>query len=103
MRPFAIALISAVMLLRAAGSEWQQGAGFRYRELSLPGPGKTGFMKPGNTGIQFTNRLADNRSISNRNLLSGSGVAAGDVDGDGLCDLYFCGLDSENSLFRNLG
>jgi len=29
-------------------------------------------------------------------------VAAGDVDGDGWCDLYFCGWRS-NALYRNLG
>src|SRR5260370_15021280 len=36
-------------------------------------------------------------------LLNGWGVAAGDVDGDGLCDLYFCGLDGPNALYRKLG
>src|SRR3954452_20450094 len=67
--------------------------------------GKTGFCRlpPENTGIAFTNFVGDIRSITNRNLLSGSGVAAGDVDGDGLCDLYFCGLDGDNVLYRNLG
>ncbi|MGZ8901309.1 MAG: VCBS repeat-containing protein, partial [Limisphaerales bacterium] len=35
--------------------------------------------------------------------MNGSGVAAGDIDGDGLTDLYFCGLDSANALYRNLG
>jgi hypothetical protein len=30
-------------------------------------------------------------------------VAAGDVDGDGLVDLYFCALDNGNALYRNLG
>src|SRR5204863_7934688 len=30
-------------------------------------------------------------------------VAAGDVDGDGLVDLYFCGLDNNNVLYRNRG
>ena len=60
--------------------------------------------QPGSaTGIQFTNQLAEVRSIANRNLLSGSGVAAGDVDGDGWCDLYFCSLDGDNALYRNLG
>ncbi|MFN0066934.1 MAG: FG-GAP-like repeat-containing protein [Limisphaerales bacterium] len=39
----------------------------------------------------------------NQILLNGSGVAAGDVDGDGWCDLYFCGLDGPNALYRNLG
>lgn len=32
-----------------------------------------------------------------------SGLAAGDVDGDGLCDLYFCSVDGTNVLYRNLG
>ena len=30
-------------------------------------------------------------------------MAAGDVDGDGWVDLYFCGLDGPNKLYRNLG
>ena len=34
---------------------------------------------------------------------NGSGAAAGDIDGDGLCDLYFCGMDNPNALYRNLG
>ncbi|MEW6301919.1 MAG: VCBS repeat-containing protein [Verrucomicrobiota bacterium] len=32
-----------------------------------------------------------------------SGLAAGDVDGDGLCDLFLCGMDGPNVLYRNLG
>jgi len=55
------------------------------------------------TGIDFTNRLAELHSLTNHILLNGSGVAAGDVDGDGLCDLYFCSLDGPNVLYRNLG
>src|SRR5262249_43413402 len=39
----------------------------------------------------------------NQNLLNGAGVAAGDFDGDGWCDLYFCGLGGRNALYRNLG
>jgi hypothetical protein len=75
------------------------------RALPVPTVGKTGFEKlsPAQTGINFTNFLSDPRSVANRNLLSGSGVACGDIDGDGLCDLYFCGLDADNKLFRNLG
>jgi hypothetical protein len=55
------------------------------------------------TGITFTNLLGDERSLTNQVFLNGSGVAAGDVDGDGLWDLYFAGLDSPNALYRNLG
>ena len=30
-------------------------------------------------------------------------MAAGDVDGDGWCDLFFCGLGGGSRLYRNLG
>jgi len=60
-------------------------------------------LPPAETGILFTNLIADIRAITNRNLLSGSGVALADVDGDQRCDIYFCGLDNDNALYRNLG
>ncbi|HTG45506.1 MAG TPA: VCBS repeat-containing protein, partial [Verrucomicrobiae bacterium] len=40
---------------------------------------------------------------ANQILLNGSGVAAGDVDGDGLTDLFFSALESGSKLYRNLG
>src|SRR5947207_11963353 len=84
---------------------WQSGTGFRYAELAVPASGKPGFVQlpPATTGILFTNRLAVERYVTNQIYLNGSGVAAGDVDGDGLVDLYFCGLDNNNVLYRNLG
>lgn len=77
----------------------------RIQPLAVPVNGKTGFTRQGaeQTGILFTNWLSDSRAATNRNLLSGSGVAAGDVDGDGRVDLYFCALDNGNALYRNLG
>ena len=75
------------------------------REIPLPQPkvGGVGFARLSGdvTGIQFANQIAELRAITNRNLLSGSGVALGDVDGDGWCDIYFCGLDNDNVLYRN--
>ena len=35
--------------------------------------------------------------------LGNPGLAAGDVDGDGLCDLFVCGSGAPNVLYRNLG
>lgn len=35
--------------------------------------------------------------------MNGSGVAAGDIDGDGRSDLYFCAIEGTNRLYRNLG
>ena len=55
------------------------------------------------TGMEFTNVLTVERGLTNQIYLSGCGVAAGDVDGDGNCDLFFCGIDSPCRLYRNLG
>jgi hypothetical protein len=60
-------------------------------------------LAPDNTGLVFTNFLSDEGGEKNTVLYGGAGVAAGDVDGDGWCDLYLCSLESSNALFRNLG
>ena len=66
---------------------------------------KAGFrlMDPMKTGVVFTNLLATERHMTNQMLLNGSGVCAGDVDRDGLVDLYFTSLDGPNRLYRNRG
>lgn len=96
-----LSLVSA----RGESLNWETGPGFRRAKVDPPPAGQTGFRKleANQLGIRFTNRISQPRSLLNRNLLNGSGVAAGDVDGDGWCDLYFCGLDSDNGLYRNLG
>jgi hypothetical protein len=89
----------------AAPLEWQSGPGYRFARIVPPADGKAGFelLSPSATGIAFTNLVADERSALNRNLINGAGVAAGDIDEDGWVDVYFCGVDSGNKLFRNLG
>ena len=109
--PASVRLIAALLLLLtsptlfSAELTWTAAPGFRSAELTVPASGKAGFtlMAPGVTGISFSNVLAQERSLTNQILLNGSGVAAGDVDGDGWCDLYFCRLDGPNALYRNLG
>ncbi len=76
--------------------------------LSPPGavPGRTaGFTRidPGSVGIDFVNHLPEERAARFQNLLNGCGVAAGDVNGDGLPDLYFCHRAGTNALYLNLG
>src|SRR2546429_269627 len=93
-------------LAESSGLNWQTGPGYRWSELPVPQIGKTGltFLLPETTGITFTNFITDERSVTNQNLLNGSGVALGDADGDGRCDVYLCRLDGNNNkLFRNLG
>lgn len=54
-------------------------------------------------GIDFVNQLDEWNGAANRVLFNGSGVAIGDLNNDGLPDLFFCGLDSPNQLYRNEG
>ena len=109
MRPdrlrFCIALLFGISHLATAAELFDQHPGYRSRPLQISASGKTGFtvISPVTSGITFSNQLSETRSIRNRNLVSGSGLAAGDVDGDGRVDLYFCNLDGANVLYRNLG
>jgi hypothetical protein len=95
------------MLSAAAvfGQSWQEGSGFRFRPLTVSAGGKSGFtlLSPQVTGIRFTNALPEWRSLTNTILPNGSGVTAGDIDGDGRCDLFFSGLGGGSRLYRNLG
>ena len=90
----------------AAGLEWRNGEGLRFAPLSVPAGGRPGFTLLSNEalGIRFTNILTLAQAVENNNYLNGSGCAAGDVDGDGLPDLYFCTVGGGgNRLYRNLG
>jgi hypothetical protein len=84
---------------------WTSVPGGRFLPLN-PAPGtQNGFtrMPSESTGIRFTNQLATSRYLTNQNLLNGSGVALGDIDGDGLAEIFLCGLDSSSTLYHNLG
>jgi len=56
--------------------------------------------------VHFANTLPQDSAVNIVNYLyyyNGGGVAAGDVDGDGLVDLYFTSNLGRNRLYRNLG
>src|SRR5213596_1101529 len=58
------------------------------------------------TGITFANTVPEDSAVNIVNYLyyyNGGGVAAGDIDGDGLVDLYFTSNLGANRLYRNLG
>ena len=63
-------------------------------------------LSPNSTGINFVNRLPEKPDFNVINYLyyyNGGGVAVGDVDGDGLQDLYFTANLGPNKLYRNKG
>ena len=88
-----------------SADDWQTGPHCRSRPLPVPKIGRTGFtlLPQDSTGIYFTNTLGEWEAEANRVLPNGSGTAAGDFDGDGLPDLFICGLQGRNVLYRNLG
>ena len=102
---FLWAFLFVAPLFAAKPLNWEEDEDHRRAQLTVETGEADGFaeMSAAATGVQFFNRLRDAVSITNQIYLNGSGVAAADVDGDDLCDLYFCGLESANMLYRNLG
>ena len=95
----------AAHLSAASPLVYQESEGYRHASLEVPQQGRAGFilMPPERTGIAFTNLVPSSRSLTNHILLNGSGVAAGDFDQDGWCDLFLAGLGGKSTLYRNLG
>lgn len=91
--------------LSAADPEWRSIPEGRVASLSPITNRPAGFtlLAPEQTGVHFQNGLRDALAMENNNLTMGSGVALGDVDGDGRCDLFFAAIDGTNALYRNLG
>src|SRR5688572_16127345 len=63
-------------------------------------------LEPNATGVTFVNELPENAEFNILNYLyyyNGGGVAVGDVDNDGLPDLYFTSNLGTDRLYRNRG
>jgi hypothetical protein len=75
-------------------------------EKSSESPPLFGLLSSEQTGITFQNQLAstpENNILEYLYFYNGGGVAAGDINGDGLVDLYFTGNQVPNKLYLNKG
>lgn len=85
--------------------KWHNERGYRWHELEIPrGPG-TGFtaIDRSTTRVRFQNAASEKILLGNRVLGQGAGVSLGDVDGDGLPDIFLAKTEGCNALYRNLG
>ncbi len=109
MRRCSLLLMTVLGSCRAAPAPvpppWHTEPGYRWRDLVVPAGGRPGFevMPASRTGIHFTNGVIMDSALWNRHLAQGGGVAIGDVDGDGLPDIYLTANQGSNVLYRNLG
>ena len=59
-----------------------------------------------NTGVDFHNRVTDGKlenSFLFRNFYNGGGVALGDINNDGLADIFFTANMEDNKIYLNKG
>jgi hypothetical protein len=79
-----------LILPLAAGAQGRSTAGFQL-------------VSPASSGVLFTNVLQPASAAQNQVRMNGSGVSAGDVNGDGRVDLFFSNMEGSNALFLNQG
>ena len=63
-------------------------------------------QSPSNSGVDFENRLTENDTLNILDYLyfyNGGGLAMGDINNDGLPDLYFSANQMQNRLYLNKG
>ena len=92
--PYSYLLVLTGLLLAACGSRM------------APAPTLYTLLPPDSTGISFRNDIRDTEEFnifSYRNFYNGGGVAIGDVNNDGLPDVFFTANMGPNQLYLNRG
>ena len=85
---------------------WKKGEVVKSEKLiAIIGNGQSGFteMNPTQTGITAANQIGEKEVLGNQHLMHGSGIALGDVNGDGWVDIYMARIRESNVLYINKG
>ena len=75
-------------------------------DTNTPKDGLFSLLDPADTGIDFVNEVkngTDMNIFKYRNFYNGGGVAIGDINNDGLADVYFTSNLGTNKLYLNKG
>ncbi|MDP6340088.1 MAG: FG-GAP-like repeat-containing protein [Candidatus Marinimicrobia bacterium] len=85
---------------------WEEGQVYKVETLNSPiGSNTPGFteLDPSETGVTAANEIGEKEVLENQHLMDGSGVALGDVNGNGLVDIYIPRIRESNVLYINKG
>ena len=100
---FLLSLLSLILLISACSEHDPVDVGTELESVTSPIferiPSTT-------SNITFNNHVEENFQnffARFQYVYNGGGVAIGDVDGDGLQDIYFTANEQSNKLYRNMG
>ncbi|MFN2570054.1 MAG: VCBS repeat-containing protein [Gemmatimonadales bacterium] len=98
-----VALVSLPMSRRWIVLALLSGCGIREKTATAP---RFVQRPPSETGITFTNTVTTSDSLNPQieiYVYNGAGVGVGDIDNDGLPDVFFAGNQVSSRLYRNTG
>ena len=100
-----LALVAAACSEAPVDRTWHEERGYRWQLLQRARGGDAGLyeLTARETGLDHANTVSDEHALANRNLLIGAGTALGDVDGDGLPDVFLASLERPAALYHNDG
>lgn len=90
-----IFLLATVLVIASCQNKQASSSSKIFKELNAT-----------KSGINFNNSIVENDSLNYFNytsIYSGAGVSAGDINNDGLIDVYFTGNQAPNKLYLNKG
>lgn len=107
MNKISLLLIAATMLVSCGGENKKEKAQIAEAEATEPGASmKFEKLDAATSGIEFVNQVDQTDSINFFNfeyMFNGGGVAVGDINNDGLTDIYFTGNMVSDKLYLNKG